>query len=113
VTRIQRLVGVLVVKGKPFIDDKPIFSEEGDPFVLRFKVEPLVWLPLDKAIPIHDDMIWGNLSFTKDLPKESTNWTYMVFSSPRLWPTEDCAFLEKKLIEQNEKWSSPGLVDSL
>jgi hypothetical protein len=62
-----------------------------------------VWLPLEKAIPIHDDYIWYNLSFTKELSKDSNKWTYMVFSSPRLWSKEDCDFLEKTLLEQNEK----------
>lgn len=102
-TRIQRFIGVLEVKSKSFIDNQPIFTEEEDPFVLRFKVEPIVWLPLEKAIPIREDGIWNNLSFTKDLTKDSNKWTYMVFSSPRLWPEKDCEFLEKKLLEQNEK----------
>jgi len=103
VTRIQRFVGVLEVKSEPYQDDKPIFTRENDPFILRFKVEPIVWLPLEKAIPIHDDLIWNNLSFTKGLSKDSNKWTYMVFSSPRLWPKEDCEFLEKVLLEQAQK----------
>jgi hypothetical protein len=100
VTRLQRFVGILEIKSKSFTDDKSIFQEENDPFVLRFKVNPLVWLPLTKAIPIRDDAIWNRLSFTKDLPKESNHWTYMVFSSPRLWPKSDCEFLEKQLLKQ-------------
>ena len=103
VTRVQRFVGVLEVKSEPYQDDKPIFTKENDPFILRFKVEPIVWLPLEKAIPIHDDLIWNNLSFTKGLSKDSNKWTYMVFSSPRLWPKEDCEFLEKILLEQAQK----------
>ena len=103
VTRVQRFVGVLEVRSEPYQDDKPIFTKENDPFILRFKVEPIVWLPLEKAIPIHDDLIWNNLSFTKGLSKDSNKWTYMVFSSPRLWPKEDCEFLEKILLEQAQK----------
>ena len=101
-TRIQRFIGVLEIKSKSFINDKPIFTESDDPFVLRFKVKPLVWLPLEKSVPIHEDFIWNNLSFTENLTKDSNKWTYMVFSSPRLWPKEDCIFLEKVLFEQNE-----------
>jgi len=101
-TRIQRFIGVLEIKSKPFIDDKPIFTENEDPFTLRFKVAPIVWLPLEKSIPIHNDNIWNNLSFTKELSKNSTKWTYMVFSSPRLWPASECKFLERKLLEQEE-----------
>ena len=101
-TKIQRFIGVLKATGKSFIDETPIFTKEEDPFVLRFNVESIVWLPFEKSIPIHDDNIWKHLSFTKNLSKDSTNWTYMVFSSPRLWPEKDCEFLEKKLIEQGK-----------
>ena len=102
-TRIQRFIGVLEIKSNYFIDDHPIFSAEEDPFVLRFKVKPLVWLSLEKSIPIHADFIWNSLSFTKNLHKDSGKWTYMVFSSPRLWPKEDCQFLEEALLKQNVK----------
>jgi EVE domain len=100
VTRLQRFVGVLEIKSKHFTDDTPIFQEDKDPFVLRFKVEPLVWLPLTKAIPIRQETVWNHLSFTKDLPDDSNRWTFMVFSSPRFWPKNDCKFLEKLLLDQ-------------
>ena len=98
-TKVQRLIGVLEVLSDPFEDNSAIFSEN-DPFTLRFNVKVLVWLPLNKAIPIHDPGIWKNLSFTKDLPLNSQKWTYMVFSRPRLWPKEDSKFLEAKLMKQ-------------
>lgn len=104
VTKIQRFIGVLEVQSPPYEDASPIFAKENDPFTYRFKVKPLVWLPFEKSIPIHDAAIWGALSFTKNLDKNSNQWTYMVFSSPRLWPQEDCAFLESKL---NEQLSNP------
>jgi hypothetical protein len=100
VTRLQRFIGVLEVKTKSFQDDRPVFVKENDPFVLRFGVVPIVWLPLEKSIPIHQDSLWNNLSFTKGLDKSSNKWTFMVFSSPRLWPTEDCILLENALLEQ-------------
>ena len=102
ITRLQRFIGVLEVKSESFQDNRPIFKED-DPFVLRFKVQKLVWLPLEKSIPIHLDLLWNTLSFTKGLSKDSNRWTYMVFSSPRLWPQADCAFLERQLIEQEQK----------
>ena len=70
VTRVQRFVGILEVKEKYFIDETPIFTNGIDPFVLRFKVEPIVWLPLEKAIPIRADIIWDNLASTKNLDKD-------------------------------------------
>lgn len=102
-TKIQRFIGILEITSKPFINDTPIFTKENDPFVLRFGVKPIVWLPLEKGLPIHDDIIWNNLSITKSLPKTSTQWTYMVFSSPRLWPLKDCKFLEKLLLQQGQE----------
>lgn len=96
-------MGILEVKEKYFIDETPIFTSENDPFVLRFKVEPIIWLPLEKAIPVGEDFVWNKLSFTKNLAKDSNRWTYMVFSSPRLWPKEDCEYLENILKEQAEK----------
>jgi len=99
-TRIQRFIGVFEIVSKPFIDKNPIFSESDDPFIFRFKVKPIVWLPLINSIPIHNPIIWNELSFTKDLSHSSSNWTYMVFSSPRLWPKVDCKFLEQMLLKQ-------------
>jgi len=107
VTRIQRFVGILEVTSEFFIDETPIFAKENDPFTLRFRVKPLVWLPLEKALPINQDFIWKKLSFTKNLdrtnPKEKNNWTFMVFSSPRIWPKEDCEYIETLLTEQSQK----------
>lgn len=111
VTRLQRFVGVLEIKDVYFIDDKPIFAKENDPFTLRFKVEPLIWFPLDKAIPIHEDFIWNKLSFTKDLSKDSNNWTYVVFASPRLWPKEDSEYLENALVQQSQKMTDYPFSD--
>jgi hypothetical protein len=101
VTRLQRFIGVLEIKSKHFIDNKPIFANDSDPFVLRFKVKPLVWLPLENAIPIREKIIWNNLSFTRELNIDSNRWTFMVFSSPRLWPKQDCEYLEKELVKQS------------
>ena len=111
-TKIQRFIGVFEITSDYFIDDSPIFSEAQDPFVLRFKVKPIVWLPLEKGIPIHDDVIWPNLSFTKELSKNSTHWTYMVFSSPRLWPKGDGLFIEKMLLEQSQNLKEYPFTES-
>ncbi|MBI5465940.1 MAG: hypothetical protein HY974_01470 [Candidatus Kerfeldbacteria bacterium] len=104
VIKLQRMVGVLEIISKPFQDDKPIFTKENDPFVLRFNVKSIVWLPLEKAIPLREDFIWNTLSFTKGLAKTDNSWTWRVFGSPNHhWPKEDCVFLEKILLEQAQK----------
>ena len=77
-TRLSCWFGLLEVINGPFIDNKPIFDKENDPFVVRFRVRPTVWLDIDKSIPIHDDAIWTGLSFTRGLEKGSLGWTGKV-----------------------------------
>lgn len=74
-TKISRWVGLLQVEDGPFIDRTPRFRKEADPFVVRFHVRPVVWLPLDKAIPIREPRLWSSLSFTKQHSPRSTGWT--------------------------------------
>ncbi len=102
VTRIQRFIGVLEITGESFIDNTPIFLESDDPFILRFKVKPIVWLPLEKSLPIRTDRLWKKLTFTKNLPKQSNEWTHMVFASPRSWPVKDAEIVEQELIKQKD-----------
>ena len=66
--RMSRWIGVLDVVEGPFIDDTPIFVPDDDPFVVRFKVNCAVWLPLEKTIPIHEPEVYSHLTFTRDVP---------------------------------------------
>lgn len=102
VTKLMRFVGILEIKSKYFIDITPIFKNKNDPFILRFNVDPLVWLPLEKAIPINSDIIWNNLSVTKNLDRGGSGLAYRarLASSPFLWPKEDGVYLEKILLQQ-------------
>ncbi len=99
-TKLSRWVGILEVVSKPFEDSTPIFYEEDDPYVLRFRVRPLVWLEKEKAIPVRDDMVWHSLSFTAGHDKNSTLWTGVVRSNLRKLDEKDGAYLEKLLLEQ-------------
>ena len=65
--RLSRSCGVLQVTSNCFIDDCPVFSNP-DPFVVRFKVEPLVVLDVESSIPIESEQIWPALSWTKGIP---------------------------------------------
>ena len=100
VTRLSRWVGLLEVIEGPFVDNKPIFVVENDPFVVRFRVKPSVWLDLDRAIPIHDGDIWRSLSFTKDLHEDSLAWTGKVRGSLVRLDDADGEFLAGKLRAQ-------------
>ena len=101
-TRLSRWFGLLDVVEGPFIDDKPIFVPESDPFVVRFRVRPKVWLEIEKAIPIHDDVVWNGLSFTRDLEKGSIAWTGKVRGSLVRLDDHDGKFLAEALITQSQ-----------
>lgn len=99
-TRVSRWFGLLEVLEGPFIDEKPIFTAEPDPFVVRFRVRPSVWLDREQGIPIHDEIIWNGLSFTKELKKGSIGWTVKVRSSLSQLEDHDGKFLEELLKRQ-------------
>ncbi len=63
--RMSRWIGILEVLEGPFTDDTPIFVPDDDPFVIRFKVKPVVWLPVEKTIPIHEPEVFSRLTFTR------------------------------------------------
>lgn len=99
-TRLSRWFGLLEVIEGPFTDDKPIFVAEKDPFVVRFRVRPVLWLDIAMGIPIHDDTIWNGLSFTRGIAKSSTAWTGKVRGSLVRLDDEDGRFLVEKLMAQ-------------
>lgn len=93
-TKLSRWIGLLdVIKG-PFNDETPLFYPENDPFVVRFRVRPSAWLTVDKAIPIHEDRIWNQLSFTRGQSKSSSSWTGKLRGSLVQLDDADGVFLE-------------------
>lgn len=100
-TKLSRWVGILEVLSGPYEDDTPIFSEADDPFVIRFRVRPLVWLPMEQGIPIRDQRVWNRLSFTREVDPESYIWTGRLRSSLVHLDEDDGAFLENLLVEQS------------
>lgn len=99
-TKVSRWVGVLTVESTAFEDHSPIFVPENDPFVVRVRVTPDVWLEPDKAVPIHEDAVWDNLSFTRGADKRSSQWTGKVRGSLVQLDDTDGAFLEELLLRQ-------------
>ncbi len=100
VTRISRWVGILEITGKYFEDNAPLFYPEDDPFVIRFRVKVSVWLPKEKAIPIHEEKVWNQLSFTRDHSKNSSAWTGKLRASLNKISEQDGQFLEELLEKQ-------------
>ena len=99
-TRLSRWIGLLRVEGHMFEDKAPIFVPNEDPFSIRFRVSPLIWLSLDNAVPIHDDVLWHRLSFTQGLPKNSAAWTGKVRGSLAQLLDDDAAVLRRVLERQ-------------
>lgn len=99
-TKLSRWIGLLEVLEGPFIDETPRFYPEADPFVVRFRVRELVWLPVEKAVPIHEPQVWDRLSFTRGQPKTSSTWTGKLRGSLVRLDDSDGAFLETLLRAQ-------------
>jgi len=102
VTKVSRWCGLLEVIAGPFIDSTPIFFPENDPFVVRFKVRPKVWLPLDQSLPIHEPSVWNGLSFTRGLEMSSIAWTGKVRGSLVRLDDKDGEFLADALAAQTK-----------
>ncbi len=101
-TKLSRWVGVLEVISQPFEDNIPIFFEVDDPFIIRFHVRPLVWLPKEQAVPIHDERVWNTLSFTRGLDLKSYVWTGKLRGSLIRLENADGEFLEDFLLKQSQ-----------
>lgn len=101
-TKLSRWFGILDVLEGPFIDDTPIFYPEDDPFVVRFRVRPEVWLPIDKAVPIHEDRLWEHLSFTAGQDKNTSTWTGKIRASLAQLSDDDGRLLETVIRAQSD-----------
>src|SRR5689334_1005787 len=77
-TRLSRWIGLLEVTGDAYEDSTPRFTDHADPFVVRFPVRPIVWLPPEQGIPIHDEALWEQLSFTREHAQSGSTWTGSV-----------------------------------
>lgn len=99
-TKLSRWFGLLEVLDGPFQDDKPIFYPDSDPFVVRFTVRPVVWLPVEKAIPIYEGELWNQLSFTRGQKQGTSTWTGSVRTSLVRLSEGDGGLLESLLLEQ-------------
>ena len=106
---LMRWCGVLAVDSEVYQDDSPIFLDP-DPFTSRFRVNPVVTLSPEEAIPIKDDAVWNTLSFTKGHAKNSTTWTGSVRSSLNRISAEDGSYLVELIENQKTKLKSYPLT---
>jgi hypothetical protein len=100
-TKLGRWIGVLEVQGPAFKDETPRFLPDDDPFVIRFKVKPLAWLDPEFTVPIRDDEVWDQLTWTRGKNKGvSSEWTGPLRGSMQRLGEHDGAFLERLLLRQ-------------
>jgi hypothetical protein len=110
-TKVSRWVGVLEVLGECYVDDTPLFYPDGDPYVIRFRVRPIVWLLRDQTIPIHEKRIWDALSFTRGVAHNSPAWTGKLRTSLNKLAEEDAQFLQDQLLAQQAAGARAYPVD--
>jgi hypothetical protein len=106
--RMSRWLGVLEVMEGPFIDRTPIFVPEDDPFIVRFKVKVIVWLPVEQAVPIHEPGVYSHLTFTRDV-KPGGYWQGPIRRSLIKLNDEDGRYLESLLLEIEREKRTYGL----
>lgn len=98
-TRLSRWCGVLQVESGAYYDDSPIHDDFA-PYVVRFKVKPIVILENERAIPIYDDTVWSTLTMTKPYEKGIRGWTGFFRSSLNSFEEGDGRFLVDLLERQ-------------
>ena len=100
-TRISRWCGVLEITSEAYEDDRPIFNDP-DPFVVRFKVKPLVVLDVELSIPIREDAVWNGLTITNKHEKDYRYWSGPFRSSLYQFADQDGRLLVELLQDQHE-----------
>ena len=107
ITRLSRWAGCLRVRSAPWVDATPIFSDE-DPYKVRFDVEPIVLLPIEQTLSVHDENIFETLSFSKG--RKGGYWQGPLRRSLQKITPEDGDFLVEILKQQEESPKPTGLV---
>jgi hypothetical protein len=102
--RVSRWCGALEILDGPFEETTPIFKASDDPFVVRFRVRPIVILNEDSCIPLTDESMWNALSITRGIKKGSPGWPYaaQLVASLKVLPQSDGDFVLKRLSQQHD-----------
>jgi hypothetical protein len=72
---LSRWIGALKVLSEAYEDSTPYFIQQNDPFVIRFRVSPIVKVQPVRAIPIR--AIWDKLPMCKGV-QQTAGFTYKV-----------------------------------
>ena len=98
---VKRWCGVLRIVSDAYDDDTPILGNPM-PWVVHFKVEPIVILNPEHSIPTENDEIWYTLSITKEIEKGARGWGANFASSLRTINDSDADFLVSCLKRQQQ-----------
>tara|TARA_B100000686_G_scaffold333045_1_gene398530 strand:+ start:651 stop:1763 length:1113 start_codon:yes stop_codon:yes gene_type:complete len=113
--KLSRWIGALRVDSESFEDSKPIFKTDNDPFIIRFKVTPLVMLDLENSIPIREPEIWNKITWTqigdKEVVRKKSAWGLNFQRSLRLFPQEDGKYIYEKILNQVDAKKAYPLTD--
>lgn len=100
-TGLSRWCGVATAAGRVFVDDTPRFTSAPDPYTLRFSIDDVTWLSLDRSVPIHHPPVWQVLSFTANHDPRSNRWTGKLRTSLPPIDEGDGSFLERLILAQS------------
>lgn len=100
---LGRWCGVLEIESEPYEDVTPLFRPTHDPFVVRFKVRPIIVLEPEFAIPVRNSDIWNRLTWTKNIKPGSVGWGANFQRSLRQVPDQDADYLIKLLRNQDKE----------
>ena len=106
---LSRWCGVLEITSEAH-KGSALYSE-GDPYVIHFTVRPIVCLPPESAIPIHEKDVWSTLSFTRDMERSSSRWTGIFRNSLNVLTPLDGEFLRTRLEHQYQEQRKFPLSD--
>lgn len=104
---VSRWCGALRITSSAYHDKQPIFRDP-DPFVIRFKVEPIVMLEPEFSLPMRDKGIWSTLNLMQGIDRASSSWGMQIRSSLRRLSGADGDYLVSRLQQQEkDKWEFP------
>ncbi len=98
---VKRWCGVLQIVSEAYDDDTSI-DDNPMPWVVHFKVEPIVILDPEHSIPIENNEIWHTLSITKNIKKGAMGWGANIASSLRTINDSDGDFIVSRLKRQQQ-----------
>ena len=99
---VSRWCGALGITSSAYHDKRPIYGDP-DPFVIRFRVEPIIMLEPEFSLPMRTRDIWNTLKLTQGIDQGSPSWGMLVRSSLRRLSDDDGDYLISRLQQQQKE----------